>query len=84
MNNEPNATLVDNAKYRGLDKAPGINIKEPTTEEKYILDEIAEDIGSRTADATAEYTIVYANTAGVYVQNTGVGVKSIGVGIKTL
>ena len=76
--------MVDNAKDGGLDKVPGIKIKDPTTKEKSILDEIAEDIGFSTADATAEYTIVYAKTEGVDVQNTGVGVKITGLVIKTL
>ena len=76
--------MVDNIKNRGLGKAPGIKIEDPTTKETSILDSISEDIGSRTADTTAEYTVVYAKTAGVGVQNTGVGVKSTVVGIKTL
>ena len=76
--------MVDNAKYGGLDKVPGINIKDPTTKETSILDEIAEDIGLSTADATAEYTIVYVKTEGVDVQNTGVGVKITGLVINTL
>ena len=83
MNNYPNVTVVDNAKDGGLDKAPGIKIKEPTTKETFILDVIAEYIVSSTAYTTAEYTVVYAKNAGVDVQNTGVGVESTGVGIKT-
>ena len=76
--------VADNAKDGGLDKAPGIKIKDPTTKETSILDEIAEDIGSSTADAPVEYTVLYAKNTGVDVQNTGVGVKSAGVGINTL
>ena len=66
--------MVDNSKDGGLDKAPGIKTKDPTTKETYILDEIAEDIGSITAYATVEYTLFYAKTSGVDIQNTGVGV----------
>ena len=75
--------MVDNAKDGGLNKAPGIKIKDPTTKETSVLDAIAEYIGFSTADATAEYTVVYAKNAGVDVQNTGVGVESTVVGIKT-
>ena len=76
--------MVDNAKYGGLDKVPGINIKDPTTKETSILDERSEDIGFSTADATAEHTVVYDKTAGVDVQNTGVGVKITGLVINNL
>ena len=76
--------MFDNAKYGGLDKVPGINIKDPTTKEKSIPDEIAEDIGFSTEDANTEYTVVYANTAGLDVQNTGVVFKITGLIIKTL
>ena len=62
--------MVDNAKDGGMEKAPGIKIKDPTTKDIYILDEIANDIGSSTADSTEEYTVVYANILGVDVQNT--------------
>ena len=75
--------MVDNAKDGGLDKAPGIKTKDPTTKETYILDQIAEDIGSITAYATEEYTLVYAKPAGVDIKNTGVVVESTGVGINT-
>ena len=76
--------MVDNAKDGGLEKALVIKIKDPTTKDTSILDVIAEDIGFRTADATAEYTVVYAKTAVLDVQNIGVGVESTGVVIKTL
>ena len=76
--------MVDNAKDGGLEKVPGINIKDPTTKETSILDEIAEYIGFSTADATAEYTVVYDKTAGVDVQNTGVVFKITGLVINNL
>ena len=76
--------MVDNAKYGGLEKAPGIKIKDPTTKETSILDEIAEDIGFSTEDANAEYTVVYSKTAGLDVQNTGVVFKITGLIINTL
>ena len=76
--------MVDKSKDGVLDKAPGIKTNDPTTKETYILDEISEYIGSITAYATAEYNLLYANTAGVDIQNTGVGVESSGVGINTL
>ena len=66
--------MVDNAKDGGLYKAPGIKTKYPTTKETYILDEIVEYIGSITAYATVEYTLVYSKTSGVDIQNKGVGV----------
>ena len=84
MNKESNATVVDNAKDGGLEKALVIKIKDPTTKDTSILDVIAEDIGFRTADATAEYTVVYAKNAGVDVQKKGAGVERTGVVIKTL
>ena len=76
--------MVDNSKYGGLDKVPGINIKDPTTKEISILDEITEYIGFITEYANAEYTVVYAKTAGLDVQNTGVGVKTTGLVINNL
>ena len=76
--------MVDNSKYGGLDKVPGINIKEPTTKETSILDEISEDIGFSTVDANAEHTVVYAKTSGFDVQNTGVAFKITGLIINTL
>ena len=67
--------VVDNAKYGGLDKVPGIKIKDPSTKETSILDAIVEDISYSTAYSTAEYTVVYSRTTGVDVQNMGVGVE---------
>ena len=76
--------MVDNSKYGGLDKVPGIKIKDPTTKETSILDEIAEYIGFSTEYANAEYTIVYAKTAGLDIQNTGVVLKTTVLIINTL
>ena len=75
--------MVDNYKYWVLDKAQGIKTKDPTTKDTYILDDVAEYIGSITAYATEEYTLVYAKPAGVDIKNTGVVVESTGVGINT-
>ena len=76
--------MVDNSKYGGLDKALGINIKDPTTKEISIPDEIAEYIGFSTEDANAEYTVVYDKTSGLDVQNTGVVFKITGLIINNL
>ena len=62
----------------------GIKIKYPTTKEISILDEIEEYIGFSTEDANAEYTVVYAKTAGLDVQNTGVVFKITGLIINIL